>query len=221
MYTRILRAAGAVATALLLAALVGSATAGRLSVSNRTIRTMWTALEFSGGFVTIRCPATLESSFHSATIRKVVGALLGYITRAAIHQPCIGGTVWYFDDDANEVLGGTFRSTLPWHVAYESFRGALPTVTGVSLSFIDMRFTIRALVLGVTVLCEYRTGPANGGSLSGTFNVNAAGTVTSFGFDEARRITSLSGGLCPEVNLAGAASVRLQGTANSITIRLI
>lgn len=221
MHTRIMRAAGAVGAALLLAAFAGSATAGKFSISNRSIRATWTALEFSGGFVTIRCPVTLEGSFHSATIRKVTGALIGYISRGSVQRPCVNGFAWLFSEEPNEVLGGTFRGSMPWHVTYSSFRGALPTPVGITLSLTGMRFEVRVLVVGVNVLCEYLTGPANGGNLSGTLALNAAGTVTSFAFDETRRITSETGGLCPEVGLGGAGSVRLLGATAAITIRLI
>ncbi len=221
MRTRTMRAAGAVGAALLLAVFVGSATAGNFSVSNRSIRATWTALEFSGGAVTIRCPVTLEGSFHSATLRKVAGALIGYISRGSVQRPCVNGFAWLFSEEPNEVLGGTFRGSMPWHFTYSSFRGVLPTPVGITLSLTGMRFEVRVLVLGVNVLCEYLTGPSNGGALSGTLNISGTGNVSGFTFDETRRITSEAGGLCPEVGLGGTGVVRLLGTVNSISVRLI
>jgi len=221
MRTRTMRAASAVGAALLLAALVGSATAGKFSVSNRSIRATWTALEFSGGFVTIRCPTTLEGSFHSATIRKTVGALIGYISRGTVQRPCVNGLTWLFSEEPNEVLGGTFRGSMPWHITYRGFSGVLPMPLGLNLEIVGMKFMVRALVSGITILCEYLTGPANGGSLTGTLGIGVSGAVSGLTFDETRRITSETGGLCPEVGLGGTGNVRLLGASTAITVRLI
>ena len=60
---------------LTLALAVTSATANRLSVSNRNFRVTWTSLRLTNNVNanTMLCPVTLEGSFHSSTIVKTAG----------------------------------------------------------------------------------------------------------------------------------------------------
>src|SRR5438270_3751470 len=104
-----------VGATVLLGALVGTASAARLSNSSTTFRATWTSAEFSGGFGTPRCSLTLEGSLHSATIVKTRGSLVGYITRASV-GPCVNGSAT------------VLTATLPWHVQYDSFTGTLPSI---------------------------------------------------------------------------------------------
>lgn len=96
-----------IATAVL-GALVANAAANRIALSTPSFRATWTNLEWqaAGGLFTIRCPVTIEGSFHSNTISKVLEALIGYVTRAAVGAPaaCTGGTVTML------------TSVLPWHI---------------------------------------------------------------------------------------------------------
>jgi hypothetical protein len=212
----LLTAASAVA---ILATCVGLASANNLSVSNQNVRAVWGTLEFSGAGATIRCPVTLEGSFHTRTIAKVVGSLIGHITRAVVARPCAGGTAWTFNgSERNEVLGSTtFPNSLPWHITYEGFGGALPTPSSIRILLRDARFQIRATVLGITLLCVYTTGTA--GNATGTVALNGSGvasTITASG-----SISSSSGGLCPTGSFAGVGNVTLLGNTTSITVRLI
>src|SRR5215213_6862405 len=75
----------ALAVTLLLACFVSSASAGRLSTSNQNIRVTWGALSF-GGFSIIRCPITIEGSFHTRSIAKVARSLIGLINAANVRQ---------------------------------------------------------------------------------------------------------------------------------------
>src|SRR6185436_11338861 len=118
--TRLITACVMAASALTIA--VGTAAAGRLSLNPRTFRATWTGLEFTSaslfGANTLRCPVTIEGSFHSATIQKRPGALIGHVTRATMFSArCTGGTFT------------VLQNTLPWHVTYEGFAGALPRIT--------------------------------------------------------------------------------------------
>lgn len=73
------------AGAALLALAVGSASAARLSVTSSGFRIVWRSLSFRSTVapeVVLECPVTLEGSFHSATFRKVRGAVIGGVTRA-------------------------------------------------------------------------------------------------------------------------------------------
>jgi hypothetical protein len=115
---------------------VGTTTAGRLSLYFRhQFRIVWSPLNLSNTITsdTVRCPVTLEGSFHSASIRKVVGALIGYVTRAfAGNTACTGGRVT------------VNMETLPWHLRYGSFTGTLPVIETVTVSLVRASFTVNA-----------------------------------------------------------------------------
>src|ERR1700751_1578741 len=107
----------AVLAASLFGIVVGSASANRLSINETRFRITWARLTFNEETAEARdiCPVTMEGSFHSGTIRKVVGALIGHITRAGAGV-CTGGGLTIL------------RETLPWHVTYEGFFGTLPRI---------------------------------------------------------------------------------------------
>jgi len=115
----------------LMASCVSSAAANRLSVSNKNWRVAWSRLvtQSAGGTNLTACPVTMEGSFHSATIKKVLGALIGYVTRATAGRPCTGGSVT------------VSQASLPWHITYEGFAGALPNITDLFLLLRNLNFT--------------------------------------------------------------------------------
>lgn len=129
------------AAAVVLCAGVGSASANRLSISERALRFTWAEMTVKAyqtyegpeePFVDVTCPVTMEGSFHSSTLLKVVQSLVGYITRATVGTASC--TERYRET-------GTFTfltETLPWHVKYASFAGTLPRVTEVRLLFAGM-----------------------------------------------------------------------------------
>lgn len=100
------------AAAAVLAAAVGTGSARNLEVSNQNIRVVWMPLTVgASGSATIECNVTLEGSFAERTIPKILGTLMGRITRAAYGRPCRGGTAWaYNGTEANEVLGGSLAT---------------------------------------------------------------------------------------------------------------
>jgi len=210
----------AISAAVALGALVGSASANNLSLSNQRFRTTWSALEFiaSSTSTTVRCAVTLEGSFHSATIRKVERALIGHVTAAMVRRPCTGGTAWAHNGrEVNEVLGNTvLPQTLPWHVTWEGFTGTLPNISSVRILLSEAAFTIRAGLFGINTLCVYRTGAS--GNATGTIAL-AAGVAQSI--SAGGEISSSSGGFCPRGSFAGVGRVMLQGNTTSITVRLI
>jgi len=170
-----------------LGTMVSIASAGRLEVSNQNIRVTWSALEFEAGAgVPIRCSVTIEGTFHYRSIIKVERALIGHVTRAIVRRPCTNGTAWVYNGtEVNEVLGGTFANSLPWHITYEGFGGALPAITSLRLLLSGARFRIRDPVFHL--LCDYTSG-ANGNA-TGTASrdtatravdrLRASGTITS------------------------------------------
>jgi hypothetical protein len=134
----------ALAAAVMLACVVSSASARSLSISNQNIRVTWRSLEFDGTVVVIRCPVTLEGSFHSRTIAKVERSLIGAITRANVAQDaCANGRLIAFNG-TEPYNGGTAPQTLPWHLTYESFGGTLPNISSIDILLSRFRFGFSA-----------------------------------------------------------------------------
>ena len=192
--------------ALTMTLVVTAASASRLSLSNRNIRITWTSLDLvSGGSTVEECPLTLEGSFHSATIRKTAGALIGFISRASVGV-CFGGT--------KTIL----QASLPWHITYDSFTGALPRPSGLVLLL--HRLNWQATVLGVN--CLY--GEDGVERARATLNIEPNGLVTGLTPDPNIALPLLSGSFfCPEeINLGETGRVRLLGsTTQNILVRLI
>ncbi|HEX7291074.1 MAG TPA: hypothetical protein VF250_08115 [Conexibacter sp.] len=114
----------------LLGALVSSASARNLSISNQQLRANFREVRFSGLFGTTVCQVTVEGSLHSRTIAKVVGSLIGYITTVRL-GPCSTGTATVLSE------------TLPWHVRYRGFSGTLPNITRIETDVINAAFRVR------------------------------------------------------------------------------
>jgi hypothetical protein len=211
------RSVAMLAAAVALLAMASWANANRLSVSSSTVRAVWTPISFTAsGASTVRCNVTLEGSFHSRTITKTIGSLIGYITNARFSRPCTGGTLWaYNGTEVNEVLGGTLATSLPWHITFEGFNGALPNITGVRLLFLNVRFLYRATLFGIPALCNYRSEAGN--NIEGIAELSGA-TVSGLRANEERGLRSESGGVCPTVRFSGTASVTSGGGALTITL---
>lgn len=135
--------AGLAAT-ILMSLAVGSASARRIETSEQGFLARWTTespLIFSAAGNRVSCPVTLEGSFHSKTLSKVCGQLVGHISTAQVppaSPPCQGGTAT------------ALTETLPWHIQYVSFAGTLPRITRIRLQLVGARFAITAG--GVTCL---------------------------------------------------------------------
>jgi hypothetical protein len=111
-----------VAVVMALTASTGSAR--RIFLSNQRYLAIWTIWETWIGSDRVTCPLTLEGSFHSATLSKVSGNLVGYVTKAQVGA-CTGGNT------------RAETASLPWHVQYESFAGTLPNITSLRLGLIN------------------------------------------------------------------------------------
>lgn len=134
----------ALIAALLLASVLSTASAGRLSFNTQNIRTTWSRIEFQTAVVTVRCPVTLEGSFHSRTFPKIERLLIGAVTRLVIKgESCTNGSA--------------VARALPWHLTYDSFAGTLPDITSVRL--LIERFVFEIITLGRT--CKYGTAADN------------------------------------------------------------
>jgi hypothetical protein len=199
--------AGAIAT-FLLALAVTEASANRLSVSNRNFRIVWLPADFGNtgvGNINIECDVTMEGSFHSATIAKTSGALVGFISRGTIAN-CINGRAEFI------------QTTLPWHVRYGGFEGTLPNISGVTLNIVGLGVTLERE--GVT--CTTHTTAAQ--PLVGIARTGAGGAVNSFRGDETRTFPLSREGLClfaGEGKFSGSGSFKVLGTTQTVSIRLI
>jgi hypothetical protein len=153
----------ALMAALLLASAVGAASAGRLSTNEQFIRTTWRSLGFESPLFTVRCPLTLEGSFHSRTIPKIIRTLLiGAITSVRIfNERCTNGRF--------------VASRLPWHITYEGFGGTLPNITALLLLL--QRFLYEIINPGGLVrTCRYGTASDH---LTYSAGINAERLVTT------------------------------------------
>jgi len=142
-----------VGASVLLGALVSSASARNLEVSNQSISAMWSDVHFTGIGRT-NCHLTLEGSLHSRTMPKMIGSLIGYITRAILGR-CEEGTATIS------------RESLPWHVTYSGFQGTLPNITSLITHVIGASFHIRE---PFGIRCHVRLTPERPGV--GTFHRN-------------------------------------------------
>jgi hypothetical protein len=128
----------------------GTASARSFSISNQTWRAIFypfleeerrEQIEISNesGTTIYRCRLTLEGSFHSRSIAKVAETLIGYVNRAAL------GECGFLDTRL-------LSETLPWHVRYRSFLGALPNIISLSTAIVGMAMSIRDPLTGTVCL---------------------------------------------------------------------
>lgn len=200
----------ALAAAILMSFVVGSASARRIETSEQGFLIRWSPLIFSAGTNRISCPVTLEGSFHSRTLSKVCGQLIGYITTAQVpstEPPCVNGTAT------------ALTATLPWHILYISFAGRLPNITRIRVLLKGAAFSIHTSIL-TCLATTSSTNPA-----VGDIEVEASGG--------ANRLTALSEFLiplsapCPEFGVpngafSGTGEVFTLVTPQSrITVRLV
>lgn len=211
----------ALAVSLIVVVTASEALANTLSFSNRNFRTTFTPMSFSsaanGGGIRIECNVTMEGSFHLNSIAKVAGNLIGHITRAIAEQEmCTGGLIWALN--GTELQGGVaVPQTLPWHVRYRGFTGALPAITTVRIEIVGASFL--GSIIGVA--CLYRSTEAN--PVRAILTRNAGGTIASVSLDEAASIPkAVGGGLCPaNIFARGTGTFWLLNTTNSISLSLI
>jgi hypothetical protein len=188
--------------ALLLSVAISTASARRLEVSEQRVYVRWSALEFEAGLGAIRCPVTLLGSFHSRTLSKVSGQLIGYINHVSVAEAsCAGGRA------------RALTENLPWHVQYRSFAGTLPNITSVAIQLVGARF----LVLQLNVSCLYTTMQAEPGIGTGTVRSGVVEPLAASG-----TIRSTTAG-CPAGTFRGPGTVTTgtEGSGVSLTIRLV
>jgi hypothetical protein len=200
------------AAAAMLAAAVGTASANRLSVNRGQIRVVWSQFEFSDTVTTnvVKCPVTLEGSFHNTTFVKTRTLLVGYLSRATVSNGvCTGGRA--------TILEGT----LPWHLTYSTFAGSLPFISSVTLDLIRAGFDIE--IPGVNT-CKAVTSNASPGRLIAL--IGAGSLVTGIRLDESVSIPLVNGNGGFGCSLGsgrfrGSGSITLLNSTLPFSIRLI
>jgi len=182
--------------------IVGNASANRLSINETRFRIVWNRLTFNEETAEARdvCPVTMEGSFHSGTIRKVLGALIGHVTRAAAGA-CTGGGLTIL------------RETLPWHVTYEGFFGTLPRITGLLILLRNIAWQERIVSPLGEMTCLIRLVRA-------LFIVPVIAETGQLESVEAEQRERFSCGLLTE-HLSGTGTITRQESAERIVIRLI
>lgn len=208
----------ALTAAFVLGSAVGGASARRLELSNQSFTAKWAELRFTalGGLITVACAVTLEGSFHSRTLSKVSGQLIGVVTKAALTRPCNGGEAW--------ILNGIERpaNTLPWHIRYDSFIGALPRITGIRIQLIGAAFLLTTTVPRAECLYVSTTENPAFGIINRNTTTEEVATIEAEEGSAIRLSAALNGSSCPATgSFAGSANVTLLGTTTRIRVRLV
>ncbi len=194
-------------TTLFLAVAVGAASGRRIEISSQFVRVTWAELTMEGAGISIRCPMTIEGSFHSRTMSKVCGSVVGLVSRAVITPgSCTGAEV------------ALLQESLPWRLGFIGFTGALPRIQRIRGSLIGLSLRIEAL--GTACLYELtQTRPGFGEDLIN----ESTGVVTGLRLDETQSVPLKEGGiLCPTSGrFAGTATITQQASTTSVTIRLV
>jgi hypothetical protein len=201
--------------ALLLALAAGSAGARRFEVSERGFVMEFPEFGYSGGGVNVICSATLVGSFHSRTISKVSGSLIGYITEAGIAHPCRQGEAWLLNGrEAPE--GVTSANTLPWHVRYTSFSGTLPRIAKINITIEGYAF----LEMAIGISCLYRSTTARPALFE--VELSSEGRITSISWEAGDRVPLFSGsGLCPAESVFSGTGTFTTRARTAIFVRLV
>ncbi len=193
----------ALAAAGALAACVGAASATSLAFNSGGARYIFPEFTLTAPGFTVKCPMTLEGSFHSRTIPKTPGTLIGHITRVVIRsESCTGGRI--------------IALSPPWHIQYGSFEGSLPAIRSVEMRVVEAGFLME--IMGIS--CLYRTTSVTPVGLISELLREKVNTVR---WSEASRIPLLVGtGLCPgEVRFGSGGRSSVLGSAEEVEIRLV
>jgi hypothetical protein len=185
--------------ALAFGAFVSASSANRIALSGQQFRATWNNLKFRG-FVIVECHVTIEGSFHSRTISKVLEALVGYVSRVTVDETrCTNGSA------------RALTETLPWHIRYGGFTGTLPIITGINLRLVGGRFLVQ--VAGIApAKCLYQSSATS--PMKGIVNRNTAtGVASSLRVEEPSAIPFTSG----TSSFACGNSGVLEGTTNGLS----
>jgi len=209
---------GGLVVVVALAGCVSGASAHRFSLSPEAgFRVQWQtwmpSIGWEGGQVIVSCPATLEGSFHSRTLVKTAGALIGYITRAVTNEAACSSS------GAAEARLRFLAETLPWHLVYNGFEGSLPNIAAVRFNVVGQAIRVSGLSFGSSCLyLSTTTRPMFDG-----FDLNAT-TRAVRNYRTAGEIPLREGSpFCSETMFmsGNTTNVTVRGGTSSITVTLI
>jgi hypothetical protein len=196
----------ALALASVLAMWTASASAGRLSVNRREIRTIWNEMTFrtsSGERVT--CAVTLEGTLEAFTFAKVINLRMGTIFSAA--SGCSSRI--------------RFLTEASWDIRYETFFGTLPEIRNLLFKITGFAFNWS----GFFYDCLYRS------ELSMPLLFNATRNPATWQLTRVdpvggtNRLPPFRGPLCrnanDEVTLSGSGTISKSGEGEGIFFTLI
>jgi hypothetical protein len=121
------------AAAVLLGLGLSSASAKRIQISEQRFYIIWSTLQFREAMELqrVECPVTLLGSFHSRTISKVSGLLVGHIRHAILAtERCTNGTAVILP------------TSLPWNLRFHGFSGTLPRIELIWLQLIVFSYKV-------------------------------------------------------------------------------
>jgi hypothetical protein len=205
---------------LVLASAVSNASARNFSISSSNFRITWNGLVMTSFFGEVRtaCNLTVQGTFLNRTIAKQRGGLIGRITAARVGT-CTGDAEVYALNGEEELDGGIVGQTLPWHIVYEGFLGALPAVVAVKVEIVGASLLFEDEFGLPCLYVSTREAPWHG-----RFELNGSGLVTGFRSDETLTIglEPNGGGFCPvAIRAAGSGGVQILNSTTGVTIRLI
>lgn len=205
MHSRTQLILASLAATLAMAFAVSSASANHLSTSHGSLfKNVFASLAFKGlGITNTACPVTMEGSFHSATISKVVGSLIGAVTHVTVGTCTTGHAT-------------VLSETLPWHIQYGGFREVLPEPRPI-LNLIGASFRVEGS-LATCLTTTTATNPASA-IAEPTYEAGGNGKMTgaSLRTDPTRRIPC--GGINGE--FVGSATSVESVTGEVLLVRLI
>jgi hypothetical protein len=195
------------------------ASANKLSFSERSFRLSWPAEEplvIRKATESLRiddlfhCPVTLEGSFHSSTMRKVVGSLVGQVYRAAVGA-CVYESSWFQPVRLLE--------TLPWHVTYSAFAGTLPRISLLTWEFTGFAFSgVERGSFGLT--CLWRAREANPWTFRAT-RETTGGALTSVALEGTVEPFAGEGMFCNQAGTVAGPPRLAAAAGGAVTVTLI
>lgn len=176
----------------LICAAAGTASARTFSSSSQAFSATWSRFEITGAFGTYTCPVMLAGSFHTRTITKTAGSLIGYVNSASVG---VCSTAIF----ETRVL----TETLPWHVRYRSFAGLLPNATAISMSVIGFALQVKETAFGIRCL---GTSTAEEPLVVNYVRETATGALTE-ALPSGTITTNCPGGFAPRLSFRGTTRV--------------
>lgn len=165
------------------------------------------------------CPVTMEGSFHSRTIAKVVRMLIGYVTRVALSEAACRG---FSGPEENPwpVRAEFLAESLPWHMQYNGFTGLLPRISSIRANLIGPAIRVSETAIGWS--CLYRASAEV--PMHYSFLLREEGVISSFRAESGEQLIPLVSGFACNLegmNYAGEAAVTALGTTTRLTVTLI